>query len=361
MPVKRKNSPFWWASFTDANGKRVRCSLGTTNRKEAEALEAKWKGEAFQQQAWGVKPDHTFEALMLDYLTAVKETKRSVERDIRCAQQLRVVFGGQRLKDIGSKGIWAYQVKRRSDGVKSATINRELAFLSTAVNFANRHWDWNLSNPVTGRKIRNADSSRDRWLNRNEANRLIQSADSEPKAPYLADFIRLALYTGCRRGELLGLEWSRVDLHRNVIRLQSVHTKSGAPRVIPLCNEARTALIGRQRFRASHCPDAPFVFVNYEGCRIGSIKRSFSTACRRAGISDFRIHDLRHTFASWLVTEGVPLLEVSRLLGHSTVKMTERYAHLAPDSLESAVSLLDQRSHSGHTDRRRIDREVVSH
>ena len=75
MPVKRKNSPFWWASFTDANGKRVRCSLGTTNRKEAEALEAKWKGEAFQQQAWGVKPDHTFEALMLDYLNAVKETK----------------------------------------------------------------------------------------------------------------------------------------------------------------------------------------------------------------------------------------------------------------------------------------------
>ena len=121
------------------------------------------------------------------------------------------------------------------------------------------------------------------------------------------------------------------------------------------------ALIGRQRFRASHCPDAPFVFVDYEGCRIGSIKRSFSTACRRAGISDFRIHDLRHTFASWLVTEGVPLLEVSRLLGHSTVKMTERYAHLAPDSLESAVSLLDQRSHSSHTDRGQKRRRVVSH
>ncbi len=65
---------------------------------------------------------------------------------------------------------------------------------------------------------------------------------------------------------------------------------------------------------------------------------------RRAGISDFRIHDLRHTFASWLVTEGVPLLEVSRLLGHSTIKMTERYAHLEQDSLESAVSLLDYRS-----------------
>ncbi len=361
MSYKRKNSPYRWTSFTDANGKRVRRSLGTTNRKEAEALEAKWKGEAFQRQAWGVEPDHTFEALMLDYLKAVKETKRSVERDIRCARQLRVMFGGQRLKDIGSKQIWAYQVKRQSDGVKSTTINRELAFLSTAVNFANRHWDWNLSNPVTGRKIRNADSSRDRWLNRNEANRLMQAADNEPKAPYLADFIRLALYTGCRRGELLGLEWSRVDLHRNVIRLQSVHTKSGAPRGIPLCNEARRALIGRQRFRASFCPDASFVFVNHEGYPIRSIKRSFSTACRRAAISDFRIHDLRHTFASWLVTDGVPLLEVRQLLGHSTIKMTERYAHLAPGNLKSAVSLLDHRSHYGHSAPPQQIRSVVSH
>jgi len=82
---------------------------------------------------------------------------------------------------------------------------------------------------------------------------------------------------------------------------------------------------------------------------------------RRAGISDFRIHDLRHTFASWLVTEGVPLLEVSRLLGHSTIKMTERYAHLEQDSLESAVSLLDYRSRFGHANRGQKRRGVVSH
>ena len=68
MPHKRSKSPFWWASYTDANGERVRCSLKTTNRKEAEALEAKWKGEAFQRQAWDVEPDHTFEELMLNYL-----------------------------------------------------------------------------------------------------------------------------------------------------------------------------------------------------------------------------------------------------------------------------------------------------
>ena len=82
---------------------------------------------------------------------------------------------------------------------------------------------------------------------------------------------------------------------------------------------------------------------------------------RRADITDFRIHDLRHTFASLLVTDGTPLMEVRQLLGHSTTKMIERYTHLAPDSLELAVGLLDLRSHYGHTDPPQKIRGVVSH
>ena len=100
--------------------------------------------------------------------------------------------------------------------------------------------------------------------------RLLEAASSEPKAPHLSDFIRLALYTSARRGELLGLEWSRVDLRANVIHLEAVHTKTGTPRAIPLCKEARQALIGRHRFRASFCPDASLVFVNHEGGPIRS-------------------------------------------------------------------------------------------
>ena len=76
---------------------------------------------------------------MLEYLTATKDTKRSWERDVRCAKQLRAVVGGQLMSDINSKNIWGYQTKRNQDDVKSVTINRELAFLSTAINFANRH------------------------------------------------------------------------------------------------------------------------------------------------------------------------------------------------------------------------------
>ena len=89
------------------------------------------------------------------------------------------------------------------------------------------------------------------------------------------------------------------------------------------------------------------MFVNRKGQKISSIKKSFRTACTRAGISDFRIHDLRHTFASWLVRRAVTLFEVSRLLGHTTIKMTERYAHL--ELRESAVRMLDSQD-SGHAE-----------
>jgi integrase len=86
------------------------------------------------------------------------------------------------------------------------------------------------------------------------------------------------------------------------------------------------------------------VFGHPDGRRITDIKKSFTTACRRAGIEDFRVHDLRHTFASWLVMEGAPLTEVRDLLGHTTVRMTERYAHLAPDNHRSAIERLNQRA-----------------
>lgn len=91
------------------------------------------------------------------------------------------------------------------------------------------------------------------------------------------------------------------------------------------------------------------MFCHEGGERIVSVRRSFATACRRAGITDLRIHDLRHTCAAWLVSSGVPLMEVRDLLGHSTVTMTERYAHLSPDNVRAAVAQLDQpRSRSGH-------------
>lgn len=171
---------------------------------------------------------------------------------------------------------------------------------------------------------------------------LIQAAESEPKVQHLADFIRLALHTGCHSGELLGLEWRRVNLQERLLFLEANQTKAGKRRSVPLNEMLRQAIVNRRRFRAKHCPASPWVFAREDGTRIKAVKRSFNTACRRAGIEGFHIHDLRHTCAAWLVGFGVPLTEVRDLLGHASVVVTERYAHLSPDNVRAAVARLDE-------------------
>jgi integrase len=109
-------------------------------------------------------------------------------------------------------------------------------------------------------------------------------------------------------------------------------------------------LLNRARFRAKHCPDSDWVFAHRNGRRIRFMQNGFQAACKRAKIADFRVHDLRHTFASSLVQGGVPSLEVAKLLGHSTIEMTERYAHVSPENLKAAVGVLD-RLRSGYVDR----------
>ncbi len=189
-----------------------------------------------------------------------------------------------------------------------------------------------------------------RWLSVEEADRLCDAARRESAAPHLCDFITLALHTGMRSGEILGLEWGRVDLRSRLILLEARHTKTKRRRSVPINAVARESLLNRMRYRATHCPDSPWVFCNQYGGRIKQVQRSFKTACRRTGIDDFRIHDLRHTCAAWLVSAGVPLSEVRDLLGHSTITMTERYAHLAPERVRDAVQMLENVSRFGHAE-----------
>ena len=346
MPYKRKDSPIWWVSYTDASGKRVRRSTETTDRKEAEALKAKWKLEAYKVKQWDATPDVSFEDLMVAYLNATK-LKRSHERDLHSTKRLREVFAGRSMHQLKGSDIESYKIHRCAQGAEPATINKELGLLSSAIAFANRLNDWNLQNPVKGKKLAEPEG-RLRWLDRIEASRLIEAARLEPAAPHLPDFILLALNTGCRRGELLGLEWTRIDLEARLIYLEAIHQKNGRRGSVPLNDDAHRAILERARFRAKHCPESPWVFCDTAGNRIQSIKRSFGTACRRAGIEDFHIHDLRHTCAAWLVQAGVPLLQVRDLLRHSTVKMTERYAHLSPDNVRTAVAVLNGLSRFGH-------------
>jgi len=347
MPYRRKDSPVWWASYTDHRGKRVRRSTETTNQKEAKALEAKWKLDSFRTRQWDEEPSRTFEELMYAYLKATAEVKRSANKDITSTRHLRSVFKDSVMNDLTGSDIRAY-ISKRKEEVSNASINRELALFSSAINYANREWEWNLPNVVAGKKLKEP-PGRTRWITYTESAVLLEKASDLIRSPHLHDFISLALYTGCRSQEMLGLTWSRVNLQADIFYLEADQTKSGKCRSIPLNRIARSAIQRRARFRALHCEDSPWVFCNRKGERIQSVKKSFATACKNAGIEDFRIHDMRHTCAAWLVSAGAALAEVRDLLGHASITMTERYAHLSPENVRNAVGRLDNsRSRYGH-------------
>ena len=341
---KRGDSKFWWVSYVNESGKRTRRSTGTVNRKEAEALLSKWKVEVYEEKNWDIPKSVNFEEVMLFFLKETASVKRSHRDDKLHARQWTKSLAGKVMQEPYPNDIRLHIQRRINEGVGPATINRELALLSAAINFYNKEQMGNLPNPTVGRK-RKEPENRTRWITYNEAKELIISARVARNASHLADFIILALHTGCRSGEMLGLQWKDIDFNNQLIHLKADQTKTDKRRGVPLNDHALKSLLARKKFHSKHCPESSWVFCNRNGNKIASVKKSFKTACVRADIDDFKIHDMRHTCAAWLVTSGVPMPEVRDLLGHSSITMTEKYAHLAPENVRRAVNTLDQLCH----------------
>jgi len=336
---KKPTSRYWYADFTDASGCRVKRSTRTVDRREAEALLAKWKLEAFQEKMWDRSPAHRYEELMLLYLRGPSQDKRAPERDQYAARRLTPFFQGKVLETLGPADIQAYIEQRRARGIGPGTINKELNVLSAALNYARRRLEWAVPNPVEGMRLK-PPAGRIRWITRDEADRLVQVAATV--RGYLPDFIQLGLNTGMRKGEMLGLSWDRVDFDQRMVYLTDQDQKNGKHGGIPLNAKAVAALENRKAHRDEFCPDSPWVFSTRQGTRVANIRKGFTTACERAGITDLHPHDLRHTCAAWLVQDGVDIRVVCELLRHSSIQVTMRYAHLSSKNVREAVERLSQ-------------------
>ncbi|NJM13729.1 MAG: tyrosine-type recombinase/integrase [Synechococcaceae cyanobacterium SM1_2_3] len=316
---RKKGSPYWWIAYRDASGRKIEQSTQTTDRAKAALVESEKRAALWHEKQRGIIPqaDPLFDEVMADYLEAAA-ARRSIERDVYAARHLTAQFAGVKMRAMTPADIEDYLTHRQRVGVSESTLKREMGVLKAAVNWANKKKRLDLPNPVARLDLVEP-PGRVRWLDQDQSRALMDAAAEARQAPHLVDFIRLALHTGMRKSEMLGLEWGS----------------------IPLNGTARQAILNRARFRAEHCPAAAHVFCDARGRRIGNVQRSFVSACSAAGIVDFHIHDLRHTCAAWLVQAGVPLLDVSNLLRHASVVMTQRYAHLAPTSARNAVAKLD--------------------
>lgn len=284
--------------------------------------------------------DVDFDVFARAYLAAIKGRLRSWDQIVLRFRRLDEFFAGRKLKDIQRSDVSRYIALRLAAGLSNGSVNLEISTLSGAYNFASVNWCWTLHNPVTGLHLRQREG-RLRYLSPVEIRSLIAVSQGPRKSPHLADFIRLAVNTGCRKNELLKLRWKAVELGKGSIVIEGDNSKNGRRRMIPLNQVALGAIQSRSDFRSHFCPQSPWVFCYKDGRRVTRVDKPFWSALERAGIEDFRIHDLRHTFASWLVTEDVSLYHVKELLGHRSITMTERYAHLANSALRRAVAVLD--------------------
>jgi site-specific recombinase XerD len=334
-----KRGPVWWMSFS-YQGRQVRRSTGTSDRRLAEAILGKVKVQIVEGRYFERREEQTrtFAEMMERYETE-HVPKLASQRAIRgYLRRLRPVFGHLTLAEITPQRIVAYKQQRYRDGVAPATINRELATMKHAFNLAIREWEWCRENPVSRVSMEKEASPRDRWLTREEEARLLEASP-----PWLNELVLFGLHTGMRLGEMLALTWRGVDLFRNTVTV--FRSKNGRRRTIPLNQTARALLKAKAKVRALHTEHV-FQSEAHTPLDPNNVRRAFRRAVEQAEIEELHFHDLRHTFATRLVQAGVDLYKVQCLLGHQSPVMTQRYAHHSPESLRDGVATLDRTGES---------------
>jgi integrase len=262
--------------------------------------------------------------------------KRSVFKDRRILEGAK--FGllnafGPDLPVRNLTGAMIAQFERKRSGEVSAfTVCNELTVLQHMLRLARR---WGYLDQVPEVEMPKKPAGRLRYLDEAEIARLL-AACCDSKNHFLLAIVTIALNTGMRKSEILGLEWERVDLATSRITLYQ--TKSGKPRGVPLNRACYDALIALEPAAANR---SGLLFRKSDSRAWGQIRTAFDTATKRAGLRDFRFHDLRHTAASHMAMRGAQLVDIKEILGHADLKMTLRYSHLSPAHLRTAVDRLD--------------------
>jgi integrase len=277
-----------------------------------------------------------------------KARKRSLVADQRNAKCLMAVFGEDTpLHEITASKISAYRASRIALPITPAAVNRPLALLRHLLRLAAEEWEVIPEAPRV--RLEKESQGRLRWLTPEEAHQLLDACRAHQGAP-LAGLVELCLCTGLRQGEALRLTWDRVDRSRGVLLLEI--TKSGRRREVPLCGPADAVLA----HLAGPGTPAGLVFGTSSWTMF---RKAWEKALEAARLHGLHFHDLRHTFASWAVQLGATLPELKDLLGHATLAMVMRYAHLSPEHLRSAVGRLDTVMATG-TGRNRAEEMVDS-
>lgn len=235
-------------------------------------------------------------------------------------------------RDKLSSGITARN-KLRSP----STVVRYMAALSHAFTIAVKEWGWIDDSPMRRVTKPKEPRGRVRFLSEDERHRLLEEC-KKSESQYLYIAVVLAISTGARKMEILGLNWKDIDFNRKIITLHE--TKNGERRILVLEDLALELIIELSKVRHLNCD---LVFPNHSLTKPIDLRTPFENALKRAGISDFKWHDLRHSFASYLAMNNASLAEIAELLGHKTLQMVKRYTHLSDAHISMVVKKMNKK------------------
>ena len=322
----------WYIDYY-ACGRRKREKIGPS-KSLAETVLKKRKVEIAEGKFLDIRKEQKvkFEDFTQQFIELyLKPNNMSWEKsELHNIKRMEKFFAGHHLHEITPILIEKFKIERGKE-VAPATVNRGLACLKSMFNRAITWGRFSGGNPVSKVKFLKESNGRLRYLEKEEIVKLLENCSG-----HLKPIVILALNTGMRRGEILNLKWQDLDFRRGIIHL--FKTKNNEKREIPMNDAVRTALIKVRKHSNS-----PYIFCGEDGKPFHDNRTSFFTALRKSDIIKFRFHDLRHTFASQLVMSGVDLNTVRELLGHKSLEMTLRYAHLSPDHKKRAVDILGKR------------------
>lgn len=322
---KRKDSSVWWIKIRH-RGEVIQRSTGTVDRIAANEYHDRLKSSLWEQDRLGTRPRYSWQQAVLKWLEETTD-KATHEQDKAYLKWLHTYLGGLMLDEITLDVISLIKTERQKVASK-ATANRYLATIRVILRKARDEWEWVEKVPKI--KLFKEAEGRVRFISPAQVQTLLRELPAHQH-----DMVLFALQTGLRQANVIKLEWQQVDLERGHMWVNAAQSKNRKPIAVPLNREALAVLhrqVGKHPARVFTCAGKPIAYANTLAWR---------NALKRAGIVDFRWHDLRHTWASWHRMQGTPTHELQQLGGWKTGAMVERYAHLAPDHLASAAARLD--------------------
>lgn len=326
MSIYRRGNT-WWIRFTTPRGELVRQSAQTEDKQVAREYHDKLKAESWRVAKLGQKPIRTWDEAAYRWHQETQH-KKSHHSDVAMVRWLQQYFSMKPLSEI-TRDVVTNVAEIRRKQASCSTANRFIALIRAILRRAEREWEWIDRCPFL--RLYPEPKRRIRWITPDQARRLLAALPEHQRN--LATF---ALATGLRQANVLNPEWSQVDIQRKVAWIHADQAKAGRDIHVSPNETALNVLrqqIGKHPDRVFTFRGKPIVWANTRACR---------KALAEAELTDFRWHDLRHTWASWLAQSGVPIGDIQEMGAWESAEMVRRYAHLSPAHLAGRAEVVDK-------------------